>query len=74
MIKYEYKHIKGYSEKKFIENGHTMFEVDVLQRLKRLAYLENELLEHKPKENRSPVSNNFHNIAQCIIGRQCLQI
>ncbi len=40
MIKYEYKTVKGYTEKKFIENGHTMFESDVLQRLERLAFLE----------------------------------
>ncbi len=44
MITYEYKNIKNCDQKKFIENGHTMFEVDVLQRLKRLAYLE---VEHK---------------------------
>lgn len=30
-------------ENKFTEDGHTMFEVDVLQRLKRLSYLENEI-------------------------------
>lgn len=35
-MKYEYK--KG----KFIKNGHTMFEQDVLQDLKRLAFLEDE--------------------------------
>lgn len=37
----EYK----YNEKdgKFTENGHTMFESDVLQRLKRLAYLEEQI-------------------------------
>ena len=36
MIKYQYK--KG----KFLKNGHTMFEADVLTDLKRLAYLEEE--------------------------------
>ena len=36
MIDYRYK--KG----KFIKNGHTMFEQDVLTDLKRLAYLEAE--------------------------------
>lgn len=36
----EYKYNK--KENKFTENGHTMFEVDVLQRLKRLAYLEDQ--------------------------------
>ena len=43
MVDYQYIEVKGYENKKFIENGHTMFETDVLQRLKRLAYLE----EHK---------------------------
>jgi hypothetical protein len=41
-MKYEYKKVTGYEQKKFIENGHTMFEEDVLQRLKRLAYLEEQ--------------------------------
>ena len=39
MIEYKYKK----RENKFTENGHTMFEFDVLQRLKRLAYLEEQL-------------------------------
>ena len=39
-MKYEYRKVKGYDYKKFIENGHTMFENDVLKRLERLAYLE----------------------------------
>ena len=39
MIDYKYKK----KENKFIENGHTMFEEDVLQRLKRLAYLEEQI-------------------------------
>lgn len=42
----EYKYNK--KDNKFTENGHTMFEFDVLQRLKRLSYLEKnnkELLE-----------------------------
>lgn len=38
-MKYEYK--KG----KFIKNGHTMFEQDVLQDLKRLDFLEKERTE-----------------------------
>lgn len=42
-MKYEYKKVTGHEQKKFIENGHTMFEEDVLQRLKRLAYLEEQL-------------------------------
>jgi hypothetical protein len=46
MIKYEYQKVKGFREKKFIENGHTMFEEDVLQRLKRLAYLEEQIKEN----------------------------
>lgn len=43
MIEYKYQKVKGLSEKKFLENGHTMFEEDVLQRLKRLAYLEEQI-------------------------------
>ena len=37
----EYKYNK--KENKFTENGHTMFEVDVLMRLKRLAFLEDKI-------------------------------
>ena len=37
----EYKYNK--KENKFTENGHTMFEVDVLERLKRLSYLEEQV-------------------------------
>jgi len=44
MGKYNYKKVKGFKDKKFIENGHTMFEEDVLQRLKRLEYLEDLVL------------------------------
>ena len=39
MIEYKYKK----RENKFTENGHTMFEADVLQRLHRLADLEEQL-------------------------------
>ena len=39
MIEYKYKK----KENKFTENGHTMFEFDVLQRLKRLADLEEQI-------------------------------
>jgi hypothetical protein len=39
MIEYKYKK----RDNKFTENGHTMFEEDVLQRLKRLAYLEEQI-------------------------------
>lgn len=48
MIEYKYKK----RENKFTEDGHTMFEFDVLQRLKRLAYLEDQIIKgellHKP--------------------------
>ncbi len=37
-MKYTYNKKTG----KFTEDGHTMFEQDVLQRLNRLAYLEKE--------------------------------
>ena len=37
----EYKYNKR--ENKFTENGHVMFEFDVLQRLKRLAVLEDQI-------------------------------
>ena len=39
MIEYKYKK----RENKFTENGHTMFEADVLARLQRLAYLEEQV-------------------------------
>ena len=39
MIEYKYKK----KDNKFTENGHTMFEEDVLQRLKRLADLEEQI-------------------------------
>lgn len=58
MIRYEYKKIKGYEQKKFIENGHTMFETDVLQRLKRLAYLEEQIkLANEDKQPAQPHCN-----------------
>ena len=47
MTKYEYREVNGFKDKKFIENGHTMFESDVLQRLKRLEYLESKLKKEK---------------------------
>lgn len=47
MIEYKYKKIKGHDQKKFTENGHTMFEVDVLKRLERLADLENQIKQGK---------------------------
>jgi len=41
MIEYKYK------KQRFIENGHTMFETDVLQRLKRLSHLEEQIKQGK---------------------------
>ena len=49
MTKYEYKKVTGFNEKKFIGNGHTMYESDVLQKLKRLAYLEEQINLQKTK-------------------------
>lgn len=49
MIKYKYNK----KTNKFIENGHTMFEEDVLKRLKRLSYLEEQLKNSKAKESTS---------------------
>ena len=49
-MKYEYRKVTGYGQKMFIENGHTMFEEDVLQRLKRLAYLEEQTKQAKGAE------------------------
>ena len=43
MIEYKYKK----RENKFTENGHTMFEEDVLLRLQRLAYLEDQIKQMK---------------------------
>lgn len=54
-MKYEYKKVTGHDQKKFIENGHTMFESEVLQRLKRLAYLEEQ---HKQTKGTPLESNN----------------
>lgn len=39
MIEYKYKK----KDNKFTENGHTMFEMDVLRRLQRLADLEEQV-------------------------------
>lgn len=41
----EYKYNK--KENKFTENGHTMFDEDVLKRLKRLSYLEEQIKQSK---------------------------
>jgi hypothetical protein len=59
MIEYKYKKIKGYEEKKFTENGHTMFETDVLRRLQRLAHLEEQIKQGEllPKHD---VSKSFY--------------
>jgi hypothetical protein len=44
----EYKYNKD--SNKFTENGHTMFEFDILRRLKRLAYLEEQIKLSRIKE------------------------
>jgi hypothetical protein len=44
----EYKYNKD--SNKFTENGHTMFEFDILRRLKRLAYLEEQIKLLRTKE------------------------
>ena len=58
MIEYKYKK----RENKFTENGHTMFEFDVLQRLKRLAYLEEQIKQGQllPIDNASVSSPKIH--------------
>ena len=48
----EYKYNK--SANKFTENGHTMFEEDVLKRLKRLSQLEEKLRWIPLKEQNPP--------------------
>lgn len=58
MIEYKYKKIKGYEHKKFTENGHTMFETDVLQRLNRLAYL--EVLKQQTKTTLDEMERFMH--------------
>jgi len=65
MIEYKYKKIKGYENKKFTENGHTMFEEDVLQRLKRLSYLEEQIKQYKKMYI---LSRDGHHI-----GRRCFK-
>ena len=59
----EYKYNKR--DNKFTENGHTMFEVDVLKRLKRLAYLEEQITKKvEPIQLNIPIVNKsyFHSV------------
>jgi len=70
-MKYEYKKVTGYEQKKFIENGHTMFEEDVLQRLKRLAYLEEQLKQANDIKQRDsncniPLVSNLAKLAEFV--------
>jgi hypothetical protein len=60
-MKYEYKKIKGFKKKKFLENGHIMFEEDVLRRLERLVYLEEytDKLNEEIRELKKIISMNF---------------
>lgn len=62
-MKYEYKKVKGYDQKKFIENGHTMFEEDVLQRLKRLAYLEEQLQQANGLKSEKEKALHIHGVS-----------
>ena len=68
-MKYEYKKVPGYEQKKFIENGHTMFEEDVLERLKRLAYLEEQFIINKSKW--TPEQMNWISIKDELPKEQC---
>ena len=57
MIKYKYNKC----ENKFTENGHTMFEEDVLLRLQRLADLEEQIT----KKQLLPVSGTNKKLCSC---------
>ena len=51
--------MRNYEQKKgqFLKNGHTMLEEDVLNDLKRLAYLENEISEKRLVRNKASLSS-----------------
>ena len=68
MIEYKYKK----RENKFTENGHTMFEADVLARLQRLAYLEEQVKKGQllPKHDVSKSFKCCKETDKCIIS-QC---
>jgi hypothetical protein len=53
----EYKYNKD--SNKFTENGHTMFEFDILRRLKRLAYLEEQIKLLRTKEVSTLTESNL---------------
>lgn len=59
MIEYKYNE----KENKFIEDGHTMFEFDVLQRLKRLAYLEEQIIQKQLVPIQHIIPNLFYVVA-----------
>ena len=61
MIEYKYKK----REKKFLENGHTMFEEDVLQRLKRLAHLEEQIKQGQLLPIDSVVGQSEQLVCKC---------
>jgi hypothetical protein len=61
MIKYEYKKVKGCEQKKFIENEHTMFETDVLQKQKKLLPIQRVVGSTLTKvEKRELLDNEFY--------------
>ena len=63
-MEYEYKKVKGYEQKKFVENGHTMLEEDVLQRLKRLAYLEEQLKQANEADTSHEQALNIADVSE----------
>lgn len=65
MIEYKYKK----QENKFTENGHTMFEGDVLQRLQRLAHLEEQIKQGEL----APIDNNAAWRAMLAYERNCIE-
>jgi len=52
MIEYKFEKNEASKSKRFIKNGHTMLEFDVLKDLKRLAQLEENI------KNGSLIQNN----------------
>jgi hypothetical protein len=74
MIQYKYKKIKGHDQKKFTEDGHTMFEEDVLMRLKRLAYLEDQIAKSKKILTHDEVFKFANKLAISGYGREAVML
>ena len=69
MTKYELKKVKTYREKKIGEDGHIMFEGDVLRRLQRLAYLEDQIVQNDKLKTLIRVENAYVEDSEGLAGR-----